>query len=262
MDERLQALARTLAPDPSAPPFGAYIFRPDEPAADLAREVERAVFLDAFGNTADLLESEYGAYDRHSMFICVVDHRRGIPAGAMRVIIPSPLGSKSLNDLEPVWGEPADEMFRRTGLDVDRRRVWDIATIAVRSDYRSGALRGLLTMGLYQTLTLAAFHCGAEWFIAILDMPVFRLIRWKLRMIFAGFAGVGPMPYLGSLASLPAWCDVAAAERRLAAEDDDLHQILVLGRGLEPALRPVDLTAADPFVIGPCHLASEDGVSA
>ncbi len=63
-------------------------------------------------------------------------------------------------------------------------------------------------MGLYQTLTLAALHCGIDWFIAILDMPVFRILRWKLRMIFAGYEGIGPLPYLGSAASLPAWCDV------------------------------------------------------
>ena len=106
-------------------------------------------------------------------------------------------------------------------------------------------------MGLYQTLTLAAFHCGIDWFIAILDMPVFRIIRWKLRMIFAGYEGIGPRPYLGSAASLPAWCDVAEAERRLAEEDEDLHAVLVKGVGLEAALRRVDLAAADRYVVRP-----------
>jgi hypothetical protein len=100
-------------------------------------------------------------------------------------------------------------------------------------------------MGLYQTLTRAALRCGVEWFVAILDMPVFRMIRWRLRMIFAGYEGVAPLPYLGSAASIPAWCDVVAAEKHLAATDADLHAVLVQGVGLEPALRPVDLASAD-----------------
>jgi len=74
---------------------------------------------------------------------------------------------------------------------------------------------------------------------------VFRMIRWRLRMIFAGYEGIAPLPYLGSAASIPAWCDVVAAERHLAATDQDLHAVLVNGVGLEPALRPVDLGSAD-----------------
>jgi hypothetical protein len=97
-------------------------------------------------------------------------------------------------------------------------------------------------MGLYQTLTLAAQACGIELFVAILDMPVFRMLRWKLRMIFAGYRGVDPRPYLGSLASVPAWCDVLSADRHLAAVDPELHRILTEGTGLEPVLRRADLS--------------------
>lgn len=79
-------------------------------------------------------------------------------------------------------------------------------------------------------------------------MPVFRLLRWKLRMIFAGYAGLGPRSYLGSAASIPAWCNVVEAERKLAATDADLHAILVRGEGLEPALRGADLACAERLV--------------
>ena len=40
--------------------------------------------------------------------------------------------------------------------------------------------------------------------------------------------------------SIPAWCDVIAAEKRLASYPD-LHEVLIDGIGLEPALRRVDL---------------------
>jgi len=247
--ELRQLTQRAVAPGASEP-FGAYLFRSDESGAALGRHIERLAFLEAFGNTPDLLEIEYRPYEASSVFICVVDHLRMLPAGVMRVLLPSPNGFKSLNDIESVWGDPAETLIERTGLTLDPTRTWDIATLAVAPEYRGNASRGLVCMGLYQALTLAALHCDIDWFVAILDMPVFRMIRWKLRMIFAGYEGVAPLPYLGSAASIPAWCDVIAAERRLAATDQDLHAILVEGVGLEPALRRLDLAAADRLVIG------------
>jgi hypothetical protein len=244
-DAELRALTQQIIARGALEPFGAYLFRGDEPGAELGRHIERLVFLEAFGNTPELLTEEYGPYEASSVFICVVDHLRRLPAGVMRVLLPSPQGFKSLNDIPSVWGEPAEALIERTGLALNFDRTWDIATLAVAPDYRGKAAQGLVSMGLYQTLTLAARTCGIDWFVAILDMPVFRLVRWKLRMIFAGYKGVAPLPYLGSAASIPAWCDVIAAEKRLAATDPDLHAILVQGIGLEPALRPVDLTCAD-----------------
>ena len=248
-DPAVRRLARTTIPTDARQPFGAYIFAADEPGADLARHLEQSVFLETFGNTPDLLAGEYGRYERSSFFICVLDHLRHVPAGVMRVLTPSSAGFKSLDDIERVWELPAHVLVERTGIALDVRHTWDIATLAVAEGYRRGATAGLVTMALYQSLTLAAFHCGIEWFIAILDMPVFRILRWRLRMIFAGYEGIGPLPYLGSAASLPAWCDVLEAERRLAAEDEDLHAVLVRGVGLEEALLRVDLNAAEPYVV-------------
>jgi len=244
----LQRLVDDVVLPEADEPFGAYLFRADEPGAELGRSVERAVFLEAFGNTSELLAEQYDPYESCSVFICVVDHLRRLPAGAMRVLTPSPLGFKSLNDIESVWGDPAAALLERTGLALDPERTWDVATLAVAPEYRGNAAQGLVGMGLYQTLTLAARHCGIDWFVTILDMPVFRMIRWKLRMIFAGYEGIGPRPYLGSVASIPAWCNVVDAERRLAATDGDLHEILVQGVGLEAALRPVDLGCADELL--------------
>ena len=241
----LRSLAREVVPSGTETPFGAYLFRGEERGAELGRHVEQAVFLEAFGNTPDVLAEQYGRYEPWSVFICVIDHLRGIPAGVMRVLVPSPEGFKSLNDIETVWGVPAADLAASNGLALDLEKTWDIATLAIAPEYRGKATRGLVSMGLYQSLTLAARRCSVAWFVAILDMPVFRMIRWRLRMIFAGYEGIAPLPYLGSPASIPAWCDVIAAERHLAATDTDLHAVLVKGVGLEPALRPVDLDSSD-----------------
>jgi hypothetical protein len=246
-DAEIRRLTQQIIPAGATEPFGAYVFRVDEPGAELGLHVERSVFLEAFGNTPELLAQEYERYEQSSVFICVVDQMRQIPAGVMRVLLPSPAGFKSFNDIEPVWGESAQTLIERTGLGLDPRRTWDIATLAVGAEYRGKATAGLVSMGLYQTLTLTARSCGTEWFIAILDVPVFRMLRWKLQMIFAGYKGITALPYLGSPASMPAWCDVIEAERRLRA-DPDLHAILVEGVGLEAALRRVDLSCTESLV--------------
>jgi len=240
-DAELRELTQRVAAPGAMEPFGAYIFRSDEPGAALGRHVERVVFLEAFGNTAEQLAEEYGPYEPSSFFICVLDHLRSLPAGVIRVLQPSPAGFKSLKDIEPVWGEPAETIIERTGLALDTDRTWDIATLAVAPEYRAKATAGLVTMGLYQSLSLTAWNSGIEWFVAILDVPVLRILRWKFHAVWAGYQGIAPRAYLGSAASMPAWCNVVDAERRLAATDTELHAILAQGIGLEAALRPVTL---------------------
>ena len=222
-------------------PFGVYALGPADPGAELVRDLERAVLLETFGNTPDLVAKEYGAYEDASLFLCVMDHRRGVAAGAMRVIRPSPVGLKSVHDIEAAWGETAEHMAARTGITLDLERTWDIATLVVAEEYRGKATMGLVAIGLYQALALATPRCGVAWLLAVLDVPVFRMIRWRLRMPLAGFAGVAPRPYLGSAASLPVWCDVAATERRLARSDPGMHDLYFRGVGLEPAVQPLDV---------------------
>ena len=236
----LKELAQQVIGLAPAEPFGVYLFRAHEPGADLARHVEQSVFLEAFGAHSDHWGHEYGRYEASSLFICVVDHLRWLPVGAMRVVLPSPAGFKSLDDLERFWGERAEVILERTGMTFDLTKTWDVATLAVDPEYRGRATHGLVAMGLYQTLTLAARSSGIDWLVAIFDMPTFRMLRWKMHMVFAGYAGVGPVPYLGSPACIPAWCDLCAAERVLAASDRDLHAILFEGTGLESGLRPAD----------------------
>jgi hypothetical protein len=244
-DADLRRLTREVVAGDPGTPFGVYVFDGNEPASELGRHVERTVFLETFGNTQEMLAEEYDPYEEGCFFICVVDHLRHLPVGAMRVISLSPSGFKSLNDLELVWSEPAGVVAERTGLTMPPERTWDVATLAVAPDYRAKATGGLISMSLYQSVTLAARACGVDWLVAILDMPVFRLLRWRLRMVFAGYEGVAPRPYLGSLASIPAWCDLVATDRRLASVDEDLHAILYRGLGLEHAVRVIDGSALE-----------------
>jgi hypothetical protein len=241
-DRRIRQLTSEVAGLRTVEPFGAYLVGANEPGAELGRLLERSVFLEAFGNTEDDLKEEYRIYEESSLFILVLDHLRHLPAGVIRVVRPSPVGFKSLNDLQPTWGESAAVLMERTGLNFPPEKIWDVATLAVPPEYRARAVGGLVGMGLYQTLTMAARASRIELLVTILDMPVFRMLRWKMRMIFAGYRGIGPKSYLGSVASMPSWCDLLHADRHLASVDSDLHGILFKGVGLEQALRLADLT--------------------
>jgi hypothetical protein len=224
--------------------FGAYLFLDGDPAAEIARSVERAVLLEAFGNTPEVLRAEYGPYEESSMFVCVIDHRARRPAGAMRMILPTlgGPGLKSLNDVGPTWGEPAAVLLARLGITVVAGEMWDLATLVVAPEYRTAAATGLVSLGLYQSVVRTACASGIEWLCAVLDVAVYRMTRLKFAAPFDPF-GDG-LPYLGSTASVPVTCNLAEWRARLGARDPIIHDIIYEGVGIEPALRPVPISIA------------------
>jgi hypothetical protein len=231
--------------DTSVPePFGTYFFTANEPGAEIARQLERDVFLDAFGNTPAMLHHEYNCYEPTSVFLCVIDHRRRVCAGMMRVIMPLPGGPglKSLNDVEPGWGETAAVLLARSEFDLDPDLTWDIATLAVDRDYRTGIALGMMHIGLYQALARLAKNFGIQWFVAILDYAVYRLIRLQLRRAFIAFGE--EHPYLGSARSVPAVCPVEHAEKEVRDSDPILHELIYVGSTIKDALRQLDLQSA------------------
>ncbi|HUO49613.1 MAG TPA: hypothetical protein VMU09_12345, partial [Acidimicrobiales bacterium] len=239
-----RALARETIAAAGDEPFGLYLFRADDPAADLARHVEQQVFLETFGNTPELLAKEYLPYEEASVFLCVMDHRRAVPVSAMRIVTPSPAGFKSLDDIAPVWNVDVETMFERTGIPFDPGTIWDIATIAAHPEYRGKAAAGLATLALYQGLAHASLGSGIETLVCVLDLPVFRMMQGVLQGSFDHFEGVEPRPYLGSPASLPVYLVLEESKRRMAAADRHMYEICYEGRGLEEALRPLDLDGA------------------
>jgi hypothetical protein len=224
-------------------PFGVYAFAAHAPESELARHVEREVFYEFFKNTPELLAAEYGPYDTSTLFVCVLDHLRRLPAGVIRLVLPSPAGLKSLGDVQSVWGERVDDVLVRTNLTLDNDRVWDVATLAVDSEYRGKATDGLVSLALYQSVSQLALRCNVGWVVTILDLVVLNLIQQATSQAFEGFAGLEPRPYLDSPASLPVYCDLEAYYARLETADPSMYEILYEGQGLEPAVRPLDCDA-------------------
>lgn len=238
--EELRELARPVIDAAGSPPepFGVYIFAPDEPESELARFVERAVFGQWYGNTAELLSNEYDPYEKSAMFCCVLDHRRALPAGMARVGLPAPMQCKSFDDIERIWGTPIDGLLAATGSDWDRSRTWDSMTIAVADDYRGKATDGLISLALLQTGTQGMRQAGAAWTVTILDLNVLGMIQELLHEPYQRFPGIEPMAYLDSPQSLPVYLDLDEWEPRLRALDPIMHALIFEGLGIEPAVRP------------------------
>jgi len=217
-------------------PFGVYVHRSDELGAELGRFLERAVFLEVFGNTSEQLAHEYDQYEPGSIFITVVDHARRVPAGTMRVLVPSASGFKSLDDVLVGWGVPLPELLASVDDHWDLGRVWDLATLAVAPEYRGEAALGLVTQALLQTLTMLGEGWGVDRYVAILDLPVLRMLQWRIGRPFDAFPGVDAREYLGSAQSMPVWGSRPAWSEHLAARDPILHELFFAGRGLEPVI--------------------------
>jgi hypothetical protein len=243
-DLEQQGLVASTIDTSVAQPFGTYVFAADDPRAEIARDLERRIFLDAFGNTPALLAHEYQPYEPASFFVCVIDHRRKICAAMMRVIVPIDHGPglKSLRDVKATWGESAAELLAASGVVLDAASTWDLATLAVDREYRSGAALGLMHIGLYQAVARLARYFDVSFLVAILDYPVYRLIRLQLRRIFVAYGD--ERSYLGSARSVPAYCPIREAEREAAAADSSLHELIYVGSAMKDALRQVELEPA------------------
>jgi hypothetical protein len=236
----VRSLATEIVGD-AKEPMGVYAFRPEEAGAGLPLYVEERVFEEALGDTAAaVVADQFSPYDHASLLFCVVDQHRKLPAAMLRLILPSKTGLKSLNDLPATWGVSAEEMFADAEFDYDPNHTWDLATLAIGPEYRAAAFQGMVTMALCQSISMLGQRIGFPWSVALLHVPVLRMLQWKLHRPFNEFAGVEPRAYLDSPASLPAWMHLPEWHRRLADRDRVLYQMMTEGTGLEPAVRPPD----------------------
>ncbi|MGZ6929693.1 MAG: hypothetical protein ACXVK4_04100 [Acidimicrobiia bacterium] len=235
----LRELASTLVDATGDPTetFGVYFLDPDADAAALPRHVEHVVFDEWFGNSPELLAAEYGPYEASTIFITVIDHRRRLPAGMGRVILPSELGFKTLHDIEARWGEPLGGVLERTGRDWDITRIWDFATIAVMPEYRGKATDGLIMLSMLQTGSQGLIMTGGRFMICVLDVNVWQYFNATMYDAFEPYPDVAPIEYLDSPASIPTFVDFDRYGPYLLEQDQPTHQMLLEDAGIAPVVR-------------------------
>ncbi|MGY2083226.1 hypothetical protein [Blastococcus sp. SYSU DS0539] len=215
----------------------------DSPAErDAARQVEARVFLQAFGNTPEVLAEEYGPYEARSRFVVVIDDQSGAALGTARLIVPGASPVKTLVDVagEP-WQLPVADSLGAVGLEP--ATVWDVGTLAVDPRYRAGAAGAEISVALCHGLWRYARNCVVPGLVTIVDDRVRRLLR-AMGVPWHPMAGAASRPYLGSPASTPCVLVAHRAEEEMARARPDLAPALVHGRFRSITVDPADLRPA------------------
>jgi hypothetical protein len=203
-------------------------FNPEAELLAATRDCEAAVFLRAYGNTRQQLEDEYGPYEDASVFIALADDR-GEVLGACRLIRPTEVGLKSLDDAaRPPWSLDVTRAARAARLDVSR--TWDVATLGCRRGLK-GAGR-LASAALFHALVQAVRANEIRSAVMIIDERV-RALLASAGMTGHTLPGAQPARYLGSAASTPVYrhCDEAFDQQRIT--NPDAHRLYTQGIGLD-----------------------------
>lgn len=232
----------------SRAPYSVHLCRGDELLGIDARLLERAVFLEVFGNTPELMDAEYGRYEAHSLFITVLDNEAERVAGVVRLICDGAGDLKSLTDIEgPPWHVPLADAL--APYDLDLSTTLDLATLAVHPDYRGDATAGLVSLALYQAIAMLARAARMTHLVAILDCVVLESAQTRTGQPFAFYPGVDPAPYLDSPLSVPVISEFEAYEQRLRRDVPELHELMFEGIGFESVITPVDIEAGAARIV-------------
>ncbi len=205
-----------------------------------ARDVEARVFLQAFGNTPEDMEREYGPYRDRSRFVTVIDDASGTALGVARLIVPDDAGPvKTLLDVagDP-WHLPVPETLAAERLSDGP--VWDVASLAVDRRYRSGAAGAEVMLALCHGIYRYTLFSGVEGLVTILDDKVLRLVR-VMGGPWAPMAGATSRFYLGSPASTPCICRVDSIAESIRTRRPDLAPAAVDGTFRSIGMDPADL---------------------
>ena len=221
---------------PSSRPLQLH-FDPAGALLEAARACEADVFLRWFGNTREQLDDEYAPYDDASVFIALA-REDGDVIGACRLIVPSPAGLKTLNDVgrEP-WRLDGERSARAAG--VDPANTWDVATLGVRPGLGGAGM--LAAAALYHGLIVASRVNRIQSIVIMIDEQV-RTLLTSIAMTTHALPGASSAPYLGSPATTPVYGHCAQMLDTQRQQNPDAHRLIAQGVGLD-GVTPIDSAA-------------------
>jgi ribosomal protein S18 acetylase RimI-like enzyme len=221
-----QRLVDDLLEDGGTRRFSVHLAGPEDAGALLSLQVAADVFQEAFGNTADLLRSEYAELLPTMTHLLVLDRTTRTAVGSL-ILQEAPAEElKTLVDLagEP-WSIPVHTALAALGLDPGARTAVDQLLLAVHPAYRKVGMAQLLMYAGW----LLSVQRGFDRWTAMLDAPLLHGMNELTQGALIPIAGAATEPYLGSPASTPvsirmdpaedvellrriAWAGAAAAE--------------------------------------------------
>jgi hypothetical protein len=180
--------------------FSVHVAGPHDAAALLSLQVAADVFLEAFGNTAELLRAEYATLLPSMTHVIVLDTATSTAVGSLILQSAPAEELKTVVDLagEP-WSMPTDDALAALGLARAERTAVDQLLLAVHPGYRKVGLAQLL---MYAGWVLSVERGIHRW-TAILDQPLLRGMNELTHGALVPIGGAATQPYLGSAASTP-----------------------------------------------------------
>jgi len=180
--------------------FSVHLAGPDDAAALLSLQVAADVFLEAFGNTAEVLRDEYAPLLPSMTHLIVLDRLTRTAVGSVILQAAQAEALKTVVDLaEEPWSMPTDDALAALGVARGDRTSADLLLVAVHPAYRKVGLAQLLLYSAY----VLSMQLGTHRWTAILDEP----LRYGMNELTHGallpIGGAPTQPYLGSAASTP-----------------------------------------------------------
>ncbi|CAN5386440.1 hypothetical protein BH10PAT4_BH10PAT4_2780 [soil metagenome] len=173
---------------------------PNEAYSNVARHIEQVVFRNDFGD--DDLKGEFETYEQSSRFFISIDRKEEKATGAIRAIENSPAGFETIRDLSnPPFDIPEGEWVKKHDVS-DLDKVWDIATLAVLPEYRTGSVSLQLFRAVYKS---AVENHDIEHFVAIIDKKALSLLEKFFGVAFQRLAGSEGTKYHHSSWSQPVY---------------------------------------------------------
>ena len=213
------------------------VLDPEGAELDEALACEGEVFLDAYGNTPEDFEREYGPYADQTGFMVVLDDETGRAVATSRFIAPGPAGLKTLNDVErSPWRVDGTRSARAAGINPDR--TWDVATIAVR---RVPGRSPLCSAALYHGIVTAAQANGIDFIVMVMDSRARRLLS-AVGLEPNVLPGTGEGEYLGSPQSTPLWANLHRMFDQQRRTNPDAYRLIYQAIGLDGITLPTDWT--------------------
>lgn len=178
--------------------YSVHLAAAQDDGALLSLQLVADVFLDAFGNTPDVLRGEYMHLLASMTHVVVLDRESRTVAGCL-VLQEAPAEElKTVVDLagEP-WSMAPEESLAAMALEAGDWAAGDLLFLAVATEHRS---RGVAVLLLYAGWVASATR-GIERWTAILDDP---LVAGLTELTLGALHPVAESrPYLGSAGSTP-----------------------------------------------------------
>lgn len=229
----VQSVCRNLAASRSffnrLKPIGVYVLSGDSASSDIGRNLEREVFEHYFGNSAEVMFSEYGKYENQSEFVVVVDHLRQMPVGVVRLMKHGVTPVKTIVDVthhSSPWQLTKAAVIKHH--DIKLESVWDIATIAVKRKYRSRMYRRYVKALLLHSIYLHAIRNSALHWVALLD-DIHLNSFIDLGIPVDTINDSSGKPYLGSKSTTPVIVDISKVKQGILQKSRFTHSFLIDG---------------------------------